>query len=106
MISLILIILGAFFNAVQDTTYSHFTTSIFRRWDPKFWKALESWAFARRILGYPLDAWHISKSLWLICLLAAVVFYTPIWGILDFFLFIGVWGIVFNLFYEVILKRK
>ena len=82
----------------------------FKNWNPKFWYKDESWKYAKRIGGYPLDAWHLSKSLWWSSMVGgAIVYYFagpifPHW-ILDFATLGLVPMLTFNLFYNHIFKK-
>jgi hypothetical protein len=111
MISLLFFFLAGVFDAFMDTIdEGHFGNSIFRNMNPKFWYKAESWKWAKKIGGYPLDAWHLAKSLMWICVsLGAVVYHYfgsifPFWP-LDF----GAIGLVimltFNIFYNHIFKK-
>lgn len=85
MLTLIIVSVAAFFNAVMDTLAHHFGVSIFKYKDPDFWDARTSAAMVRRIgftltifgkkrkfIDYPVDAWHITKSLFLALVLIAL----------------------------------
>ena len=92
MISVIFIILAAICNAAQDTTAHHYSSSIFRNLNPKFWDASISWqnkyyTYKLKIFGHTIeyklpdafsDAWHIFKTLFLFFIFAAIVHYKPI----------------------------
>lgn len=100
--------LAALLNAIMDTLEEgHFVHSIFRNLNPKFWHKYESWKYAKKIFGYPLDAWHICKSLMILCLAGAtapsVTVFPNYW--LNFIALGVVWNIIFNLFYNHILKK-
>jgi hypothetical protein len=102
MISALLIALAAIFNAVMDAVENeNFTRSIFKNLPERFWYKRESWATARKIGGYKLDAWHLAKSAVVICFCLAIVLYQPltIWPV-DFIIFGLIWNIFFNLFYS------
>jgi len=106
MLSLFLVILAAILNSMMDTTTHHFSTSIFKNLDPKFWNPNVSWEYAKNINGFKLDFWHICKSLMLFSLMAAIVLYKPItkYPLLDWAILGSVWNIVFNTFYNKILR--
>jgi len=105
MVSLILLIFAAIFKAVADEVDHHFDTSIFRRHDPNFWDRDISSDKAKRICGYKIDAWHISLSCMIVCMILAAIFHQPklawYWELL-----IGgfVWNTMFNIFYNKILR--
>jgi len=104
-LSEILLIAAAIFKAVADTVDHHFDTSIFRRYDPKFWDRDISSDKAKRIFGYKIDAWHISLSFMICCMIAAAIFHQPklawYW---EFVIGGTMWNIVFNIFYNRILR--
>jgi hypothetical protein len=103
MIALIFVVLGAFFKAVADTLDHHFSISVFKNLNPKFWDLDVS--EPKKIFNYPLDAWHIVKSLELGCLLAVPLVYKPefVWYV-DYAIGGAAFIAVFNLFYNKILK--
>lgn len=102
MISLILIFLAAFFNAVMDKTKDtiQYNSSQFRGLNPYFWDDSMWMGKFVPFTRYKFNAWHVSKSLMLFCLLAVPFFYKPILGKLDYLLFGIEWILVFNLFYN------
>ena len=116
MLSVIFIILAAICNAAMDTSAHHFSTSIFKWYDAKFFDASISWKYAKMISGYRVDFWHICKSLMLFFLMAAVVHYKPIsanWfttmtpfahSLMDWCLLGTLHNIVFNTFYNKVLQ--
>lgn len=105
MISAILLFLAAVFNAVMDLTESErFYVSVFRNLNERFWYKRVSWKYAKKIFGWKFDAWHVAKSLMIICASLAIVLYKPVfpWYI-DFVLAGVLWNGTFNLFYNKIL---
>ena len=116
MLSVLLIILAAICNAAMDSVSHHFSSSIFRWKDEKFWNAQVSWQYAKMIGGYKFDAWHLFKTLMLFFLFAAVVHYKPISAnlftamipfahqLIDWCLLGTIWNLTFNLFYNKILR--
>lgn len=110
MLPLVLFALAALFNAVMDSLEEgHFTKSIFRNLNPKFWYKYESWKYVRKIpiINYPVDAWHISKTLMVMCLSGAtapsMTIFPDYW--LNFIALGVVWNIIFTVFYDHILKK-
>jgi hypothetical protein len=98
---------AAFFNAVSDTLADHFDTSVFRWLDPRFWNKQVSWRYAPflKFTRYRLDAWHLSKSLSIICAVLAMVFHTPVFPWWAELAGAGLlWNETFNLFYDKILR--
>jgi hypothetical protein len=130
MISIILIALAAICNAVMDICSHHYYYSVLTRFDSKFWNASTSWAnkyvngqpangrvkWLGGIMNKPVqltDAWHLFKSLMIVFLISAIPFCPsnefglPEW--IYYLLVIGVggtvWNLVFNLFYNRILRK-
>jgi hypothetical protein len=108
MLSLVLWCIAALLNGVMDSLEEgHFHRSIFRNLNPKFWYKYESWKHAKMIFGYRLDAWHICKSLMIICLAAAVapsvIIFPNYW--LNLASLGVIWNLIFNAFYNHILKK-
>lgn len=107
MLSSLLVILAAILNAVMDRLENEtFFASVFKNTNEKFWYKRESWKYAKRIFNYKIDGWHLSKSLMIICLCLAIVFYNPVFGLIDFVLFGLLWNLTFNLFYNRIIKNS
>lgn len=118
MVSLILIILAAICNAAMDKTTHHYHTSIFRNLDRKFYDPNLSWKYAYRIGGYKFDFWHITKSLMIMLIVAAIIHYEPIsanWfttmtpfalQLMDWCIIGTGWNLTFNLFYNNLLSAK
>lgn len=102
------ICLAAICNAVMDRVeYSTaFNQSIFKWKDKEFWEKDISWQYAKKIFGWKADAWHIAKSLMIIFLITAVIVgsvgKSHHWW--EWFIMGVVWNLVFNLFYNKILK--
>lgn len=82
----------------------NFYTSVFRKKNPKFWYKRESWKYTKKIFGYKLDAWHLAKSGMIVSFCLAIVFYIPVFGLIDFVLFGLIWNLTFNLFYNHLFK--
>lgn len=111
MISLLFFFLAGVSSAFMDTIdEGHFGNSIFRNLNQKFWYRPESWKWAKKIFNYPVDAWHIAKSLmWTSVSLGAVVYHKlgpifPHWP-LDFATIGLVIMLTFNVFYNHIFKK-
>lgn len=108
MISLILVALAAICSAFMDATENeNFFESILKDRRQSFWYKRESWKTAPRIFGYKLDAWHLFKSLMVILMALAIVFYVQLiswWA--DVVIYGIVWNVSFVLFYHKILKVK
>lgn len=107
MISIITWILAAIFNSLMDATENapNFNESRLKNLPQQFWLKDVSWKYAAKLFGYKFDAWHISKSLMIICMaLTAIFFNWPLVKWQDFVMyFIGaglIWNITFWLFYH------
>lgn len=108
MISALFLILAAFFNACMDAFENeNFYESIFKGLNPKFWYKRESWKFARKVGGYRMDAWHISKSAMIWSLVLAIVNYRVVINTYIDFAALGLlWNVVFVFFYHKIFRIK
>lgn len=113
MISAIFIFLAAFFNAVMDATENepNFNESVFKKLPKQFWLKEQSWKYVKKILGYRPDAWHLAKSLMVLCFAGAMIFFDmPVMKWQDVALYLVAIGIIWNgafwLFYNVIFKVK
>lgn len=104
-LSEILLIAAAIFKAVADTVDHHFDTSIFRRMEPKFWDRDISSNHAKNIFNYKIDAWHISQSVMIGCMIAAITLHHPklSWW-MEIIIGGCIWNLTFNLFYNKILR--
>lgn len=115
MVSLILIAVAAILNGVMDVLANHFKESIFSRFRWYWWNPTMSWENKWRrgrkengerfpgsstVFVWLTDAWHLFKGLMLISVMAAIIFYKPVFGMYDFFLLFIVWGA----FFEITLK--
>jgi hypothetical protein len=86
VVSYIFILVAAVFCALMDIVENeNFFESIFKNKNQNFWYKRVSWNHAKKIFGYKFDAWHISKSLMIICFASAIIFYKPFIHIVDFF---------------------
>mgnify|MGYP003133040494 CR=1 FL=1 len=111
MISLILIILASFFNAVMDLSSEGKLKDKYNK--NKTWKnkykpgtTLPKFFGAKTFLVWTTDLWHFMKMLMLACLFCAIVFYSSLtqWGndaiyyykALDLGLFTLAWDVVYE----------
>jgi hypothetical protein len=101
VIPFILIAFAAFFKAVADTCADHFYVSVFKYKNRSFWDKATGSTKAKRIFGYKVDAWHLSNSAMIICFIGAGCFGL---GWMQFIVAGFVFNIVFNLFYNKILR--
>lgn len=103
---------AAFFNAVMDSLENlpNFNKTIFKNLPKEFWLKEVSWQFAPKILGWKGDAWHISKSLWIICIIGTIISSTilePMFRPWVNVIVLGLqWNGVFGLFYTHIFRIK
>lgn len=124
MISLLLIILAAILNAAMDILNARYKQSIFYTENPKLnqftdsaisWK--NKWKNGDRTQGelffgsstflvWTTDAWHLFKTLMLLCFSIAIVTYNPIiHPILDAIIYWLTFGAVFELFWSKIFLK-
>jgi hypothetical protein len=112
-------LLATFFNSVMDALENkpNFDESIFRSLNKKFWLKEVSWEYCKTILGYHIDAWHLAKSLMVICLVGSLV--SAVWAgatgsikmdiisISEMVAILGViWNLGFTLFYHGLFKVR
>lgn len=110
MLALVFMILAGILNAFMDTIEEgRFGRSVFKDLDPKFWYKWQSWKYAKRIGNYPIDAWHIAKSLWWCCVPATAIAYYFTGPMFNWILDFPVMGftamVTFNLFYNHIFRK-
>lgn len=123
MITLIFIAYAAVCNSVMDVISFYYDKSVFDLLEnPQYWDARISWknkyidwdgGDKRRKKWFGIinihpsftDAWHLYKSMMVVYLILAIVFYKPIFGLFfDVFLFGITWNFIFTLFYNKLLK--
>ena len=96
--------LAAVCNAVMDRIENsiQFNQSVFNRLNPEFWCKTISAHSVKFIpfTKYRLDAWHLFKSLMIIFIVLAIIFYNPFIYVLDFVILGIIWNLVFNIFYN------
>lgn len=107
MISIIFIALASILDAFRDVITDHFATSIFCNSNRIFFDHTKG-SLGRKILGYYFDAWHLAKSLQLVCYFLAILLYKSITPhlIIDFVIFGCVYIFVFDLFYGIIFRHN
>ena len=100
LIKALLIIIAAIASAAADTVHHHPRTMIFKG---KFWRM---WPHDKFIpfTKYPLDGWHVSKSVMIICLITAGVLPGYLWYV-DIPVAGVLWVLVFNLFYNKLFQK-
>jgi len=119
-ISIILLIFAGIFNACMDVLKYRWNTSIFQNWKNQQWiNPSLSWynkwkpnsklgdLIMSTVLVWLTDMWHFAKMLMLLCIMFAIVFYTPIYQwwtdiIILYFTFTG----TFELFYSLIFIKR
>jgi hypothetical protein len=119
ILSCIFFALAAACNAVMDSVENeHIYDTVFnpQRKNSAFWYKRDSWDKAKKIGGWKFDAWHLFKSIAVInlCLSAAFAATSDLalrWGLLAQVILkvviLGLtWNLSFNLFYNVIFKKK
>ncbi len=129
-LSLICWILAAICNAVMDTLAHHYSTSIFTKYDPKFWNPKISWknkykkgvkalgpAFflSTGMLVAFTDGWHLFKSTMIVLLASSVILFSHahfihilnnIWlnGLCWMCIYGIAWNVPFSFMYNKVLK--
>jgi hypothetical protein len=107
MLALILLIAAGIFKAIADTLLHHFDTSIFKWKDPRFWNPAVSWKYVGfiKFTRFRPDSWHLANSAMIFCFVGAVSAYAPFPWWATFFGGGIVFNLVFNLFYDKLLKK-
>lgn len=109
LLTIIFIMLAAFFKAVADTVADHFDISVFKWKDRRFWDKSVSWKYARMLkrTKYKVDAWHIAGSGMIVSFCLAILFHRPV---IEWYYELPAMGVVFNLtfniFYNKLLLKK
>lgn len=113
MISVIFIVLAAICNSFMDAVENepNYNESIFKKLSKAKWCKEFSWQFSKKIFGYHLDPWHISKSLMIIFFgIAMIAFNLPVLRWQDYAVYIlaygSIWNFTFWLFYNKIFGVK
>lgn len=104
---ILFVALAAMFSAICDLLENeNFYESVFKNLPERFWYKRVSWKYAKKIFGYKIDAWHLSKSAMIICIALAAV-YCPNWGGMFILIIFGTeWIVCFNLCYNKFFRRK
>lgn len=116
LITPILIIIAAAFNAACDMDSNLFFDSIFSTKNPLYYDPSICWKNKYKngdvkqgpkffgsttFLIFITDAWHLFKTIWMSCLFTSILFYKPIlpsvFHYIDFFIFYIIWGITFEI---------
>jgi hypothetical protein len=109
MIAAILIIFAAIFKAIADTLQHHYDTSVFKRMPFQWWNPAESYKYVKfmPLTKYRPDAWHLANTGMINCFIFAAVLNDIEWG---WYWQVPAGGVlfilVFNVFYNRILRRK
>lgn len=101
---------AGFFMAVMDSVENeHITQTVFKKLNPKWWYKRESWKHVKFLpfTKYRPDAWHLAKSLLLLCIGAMVSLYVPLtkWWYIDALICGAIITASFVLFYDYLLKK-
>lgn len=108
VLAIFLLLLSAIFKAVSDTLQHHYSTSIFKNLNPGWWNPAVSWQKVKLIpfTSYRPDAWHLSNSFMIVCFVLFGTLYGQLfnWWI-DTIILGAVWILMFNLFYDKVLRR-
>jgi len=105
LLSFIFVAIAAVLNAVLDTLKDHFSVSVFKNLNPKFWNPQVSYATSITLFGVHWDAWHIIKYAFIASIFMAIVMFEQVfkWWV-EFIMFFLLWWIFFELFYTYIFK--
>jgi hypothetical protein len=97
----------ALLNACMDAWENeNYFESVFKEWPQRFWYKRESWKWVKKLWGYKFDAWHIAKTLLVICIaLLPVCEFRGSWWVIAMNIGI-VWNGTFALFYHFVFKIK
>ncbi len=122
MMTIMLLLLAGMFKAVMDTLQFHYGVSVFAEMNPLFWNPEISWKnkykdgdptkgekffLSKTALVGLTDAWHLSQTLFLTCLVVSIVFYEPIVSIIiDFIILKLALTGSFSLFYSKIFTKE
>jgi hypothetical protein len=99
---MIWIMLAALFKAIADKLSHHFEKSVFKNLNPKWWNPNVSWQYVKliRFTKYRPDAWHLANSAMILFFCVAAFGFT-----LEMLIAGLAFIVVFNLFYNRILKK-
>ena len=107
----------------MDTVCHHHDNSIFANYKTGFWsdgyttswknkyvngdpaQGRKKWFWKINVPVQFTDCFHFFKSLMIIFLIAAIVWYRPLFDWYDFLILGTLWNITFSVFYNVILKK-
>lgn len=121
MITIILIVIAAILNASMDVVSTKWVKSFFNKHLKKYeqffnpqlswrnkWKngdpsQGERFPLSSTMLVFLTDWWHLAKSSMILSFCISIVFYVPIFGLIDILLFFIIFGVVFEVFYAYIL---
>lgn len=109
MIGILLLALSAICKAISDTLQHHYYESVFRNKNEKWWNPSVSYKYVKLLplTKYRPDAWHLCNSGMIIFFITAAILHDPILSWYWELLIGGVaWNLVFNLFYNKLLKCK
>ena len=109
MMTYILVAIAAIFNNFMDALQWWKKDTIFRDLDDKWWNPNVSYLYVKNFLGWMrFDAWHIAKTISVLCLLTSAVcahfFGIPLgwWAIPVLY---AEWGIVWEATRRLIKKK-
>lgn len=121
MITIIFILIAAILNASMDVVSTKWVKSFFNKHLKKYeqffnpqlswrnkWKngdpsQGERFPLSSTMLVFLTDWWHLAKSSMILSFCISIVFYVPIFGLIDILLFFIIFGVVFEVFYAYIL---
>lgn len=115
---IILITLAAIAKAVADTLTHHFETSIFTRYNRQFFDPSISWlnkyvgrdvtkGINKKVFQPLTDGWHMANSIMISCFIGLpFVVSGNMHGMIGYVIAGGLFDLVFNLFYNKLLRIK
>jgi len=135
MISLLLMIITGALNAAMDILFTGYSSSIFSNFNSSWWNPQESWKwkwadplqspeknwwyfgfyprykerfpYSSTIFVWVTDAWHFIKALMILCIVYAIVLYTPIISSsVDWLIYYIAWTFTFTIFFDYIYRKK
>jgi hypothetical protein len=101
--------IAGFLMAVMDSVENeNISKTVFNKLNQKWWSKRESWKHVKFIpfTKYRLDAWHLAKSLLILCVGLTSVFFSSItpWWYIDVIIIASIITVSFVLFYDYLLK--
>lgn len=109
IICILLVSFAAICKALSDTLAWHYDWFLkrFPKLKSDFWKIAVTSKKVTKVFNYPVDAWHLSNSMQIICWLLLAALYKPYTYYWIEIPALGLWFvIVFNAFFNKLLQKK